>query len=80
VPRLELQVEVAAELSLLPVAQRADTINRQPRASAMKQKQRRRNPVARNAGRFNRAATFRDRTRYARHSKHKGREPFAVAA
>ncbi len=46
----------------------------------MKQKQRRRNPVARNAGRFNRAATFRDRTRYARNPKHKGREPFAVAA
>jgi hypothetical protein len=43
----------------------------------MKHKIPRRNPVARHAGRFNRAETFRDRTRYRRKPKHKGREPFA---
>ena len=35
-----------------------------------------RNPVAKFAGRFNRAKVFSDRTRYRRHAKHKGREPF----
>lgn len=44
----------------------------------MKKAVSRRNPVARNAGRFNRAATFRDRSKYSRKPKHRGREPFAV--
>ena len=38
-----------------------------------------RNPVAKYAGRFQRAAAFRDRTKYRRHSKHKGREPFPLS-
>jgi len=38
-----------------------------------------RNPVAKYADRFNRAATFRDRGKYRRNAKHKGREPFSVA-
>lgn len=39
----------------------------------------RRNPVAKFAGRFNRAATFRDRSKYRRNTKHKGREPFSLS-
>ena len=38
----------------------------------------RRNPVARYASRFQRASTFRDRTKYRRHNKHKGNEPYPV--
>jgi hypothetical protein len=38
-----------------------------------------RNPVAKFAGRFNRAATFRDRSKYRRNAKHKGREPFSLS-
>ena len=38
----------------------------------------RRNPVARYAARFQRASTFRDRTKYRRHNKHKGRESYPV--
>ncbi len=38
----------------------------------------RRNPVARHAARFQRAATFRDRTKYRRHAKHRGRESWPV--
>jgi hypothetical protein len=38
----------------------------------------RRNPVARHARRFNRAAVFRDRSKYSRKSKHKNPEPFAL--
>lgn len=45
----------------------------------MKRKTPTRNPVARHAGRFNRATVFRDRTRYSRKPKHKGRESFAVS-
>jgi hypothetical protein len=37
-----------------------------------------RNPVAKHAARLQRAATFRDRSKYRRHDKHKGREPFAL--
>jgi hypothetical protein len=39
-----------------------------------------RNPVAKHAGKFNRAATFRDRRAYTRKDKHKGREPFPIRA
>jgi hypothetical protein len=38
----------------------------------------RRNPVARYAARFQRASTFRDRTKYRRHAKHKERESYPV--
>jgi len=38
-----------------------------------------RNPVARFGGALNRAATFRDRSQYRRHTKHKGREPFSLS-
>lgn len=38
-----------------------------------------RSPVAKFASRFNRAATFRDRSKYRRNAKHKGREPFSVS-
>lgn len=38
------------------------------------------NPVAKFSARINRAATFRDRSKYRRNSKHKGREPFPLAA
>ncbi len=41
-------------------------------------KARRRNPVARFAGRFNRAQAFRDRTKYRRHPKHRNRDPRPV--
>jgi hypothetical protein len=37
-----------------------------------------RNPVAKHASRLQRAATFRDRSKYRRHHKHKGREPFPL--
>jgi hypothetical protein len=40
----------------------------------------RHNPVAKYSGKFNRAATFRDRSKYRRNSKHKGREPFPLLA
>jgi hypothetical protein len=39
-----------------------------------------RNPVAKFAGKFNRAATFRDARAYQRKPKHKGREPFPIKA
>jgi hypothetical protein len=45
----------------------------------MKRKAPNRNPVARHAGRFNHATVFRDRTRYSRKPKHKGRESFSMA-
>ncbi|MES9901292.1 MAG: hypothetical protein ABW168_01255 [Sedimenticola sp.] len=38
-----------------------------------------RNPVAKYAARFQRAAVFNDRSKYRRHNKHKGREPFPLA-
>jgi hypothetical protein len=38
-----------------------------------------RNPVAKHAARLHRAASFRGRSKYRRHSKHKGREPFPLA-
>lgn len=38
------------------------------------------NPVAKFAGKFNRAATFRDAHSYQRKPKHKGREPFPIRA
>lgn len=38
------------------------------------------NPVAKFAGKFNRAATFRDARAYTRKPKHKGREPFPIRA
>jgi hypothetical protein len=38
------------------------------------------NPVAKFAGKFNRAATFRDAKSYRRQAKHKGREPFPIRA
>jgi hypothetical protein len=37
-----------------------------------------RNPVAKHAARLQRPATFRDQTKYRRHSKHKGRESFPL--
>lgn len=40
----------------------------------------RHNPVAKYGGRINRAATFRDRSKYRRKDKHKGREPFSLPA
>jgi len=45
---------------------------------AKPRKQTRRNPVARHAAQFVRAVTFRDRTKYRRHDKYKGREPYPV--
>ncbi len=38
------------------------------------------NPVAKHAGKFNRAATFRDGRAYRRKPKHQGREPFPIRA
>ena len=38
-----------------------------------------RSPVAKFSGRFNRAATFRDRSKYRRNTKHKRREPFSLS-
>lgn len=38
----------------------------------------RRNPVAQYAARFQRASAFRDRTKYCRHNKHRGRESWPV--
>jgi hypothetical protein len=38
------------------------------------------NPVAKYAGKFNRAATFRDGRTYTRKLKHKGQEPFPIRA
>jgi hypothetical protein len=38
------------------------------------------NPVAKFAGKFNRAATFRDGRAYQRKPKHKGREPLPIRA
>ncbi|WP_347258436.1 DUF7230 family protein [Methylocaldum sp.] len=38
------------------------------------------NPVAKYAGKFNRAATFRDGHTYTRKLKHKGQEPFPIRA
>lgn len=38
----------------------------------------RRNPVARFAAKFQRATSFRDRTRYRRHDKHKSKESCPV--
>lgn len=38
----------------------------------------RRNPVAKYATRYQRAFAFRDRTKYRRHNKHKGRESWPV--
>jgi len=40
----------------------------------------RNNPVAKYGARLNRAATFRDRSKYRRNAKHKGREPFSLSA
>lgn len=40
----------------------------------------RRNPVARYAARFQRASTFRERTKYRRRNKHKGHESWPVHA
>ena len=34
-----------------------------------KQRPRRRNPVAKNAGKFNKAKTFKDKTKYSRKNK-----------
>ena len=36
----------------------------------------RRNLVAKHARQFQRASSFRDHSKYQRHGKHKGREPF----
>lgn len=36
------------------------------------------NPVAKYAGQFNKAQVFKDKTKYQRKAKHKGREPFIV--
>lgn len=38
----------------------------------------RRNPVARYAVRLLTAGVFRDKTKYRRHDKHKGRDPYPV--
>lgn len=39
----------------------------------------RRNPVAKHAARLLKAVSFRDRSKYRRHDKHKGRDPYPVA-
>ena len=36
------------------------------------------NPVAKFAFQFNKAQTFKDKTKYQRQAKHKGQEPFAI--
>ena len=46
----------------------------------MKRKPKKVNPVAKHTRQFNRAAVFRDRSKYQRNVKHKAREPFAIAA
>jgi len=38
-----------------------------------------RNPVAKFNAQFNRAKVFKDRSKYQRNNKHKGREPFALS-
>lgn len=43
-----------------------------------RQRQRRRNPVARHAGRYNRCDVFRDRSKYRRDRKHKGRDSYPM--
>ena len=40
----------------------------------------RRNPVAKFVHQVNKPKVFRDRTRYRRVAKHKGREPFSLPA
>lgn len=42
-------------------------------------KPKRRNPVARYAALFQKAFTFRDRIKYRRHNKHKGRGSWPVS-
>ncbi|WP_305909846.1 DUF7230 family protein [Methylomarinum roseum] len=37
-----------------------------------------RNPVAKYAHRFNKARVFKDKSKYQRQAKHKGREPFPI--
>lgn len=37
------------------------------------------NPVAKHAHKFNRAQVFKDKTKYQRKIKHKGREPFIMS-
>lgn len=37
------------------------------------------NPVAKYAGKFNKAQVFKDKTKYQRGAKHKGREPFIMS-
>lgn len=37
------------------------------------------NPVAKYAGQFNKAQAFKDKTKYQRGAKHKGREPFIMS-
>lgn len=37
------------------------------------------NPVAKYAGQFNKAQVFKDKTKYQRGAKHKGREPFIMS-
>jgi len=36
------------------------------------------NPVAKFAGKFNKAKIYRDKTKYQRTAKHKGKEPFSM--
>jgi len=36
------------------------------------------NPVAKYAHQFNKAQVFKDKSKYQRHSKHKGKEPFPM--
>jgi len=43
-----------------------------------KQKRQARNLVAKHAQRFQHSRLFRDRTKYQRHAKHKGDEPYTV--
>ncbi len=38
-----------------------------------------RNPVAKYGSRLNRATVYRDRSKYSRRCKHKGRESFSLA-
>ncbi len=37
------------------------------------------NPVAKYASKFNKALVFKDKTKYQRNAKHKGREPFIMS-
>jgi hypothetical protein len=55
-------------------------LKQEPTMATTTAKPSRRNPVAKYAAQFQRASSFRDRTKYRRTTKHKGREPFPLSA